>query len=167
MTGWFKQMIERCMRRKAEGRCATCAMRKVCPHGAKSDQAERAAMAGLSTLFSRLAAWTDPARQPMDSLAARVTGALERRLETGDVSVDTIASDLGMTRSTLYRRLAAEGTTVEQLLERLRISLAERYLQRDRRSVKETAYRLGFSDPAAFSRAYKRWTGLSPSHAIA
>ena len=68
-----------------------------------------------------------------------------------------------MSRQTLYRRLRAEGTTFEEILDAKRRQLAIRYLGLDRSSVKAAAYRLGFSDPAAFSRAFKRWTGRSPS----
>ena len=74
-----------------------------------------------------------------------------------------MARELGMSRQTLYRRLKAEGTTFEELLDAKRRQLAVRYLAVDRNSVKAAAYKLGFSDPAAFSRAFKRWTGSSPS----
>jgi AraC-like DNA-binding protein len=68
-----------------------------------------------------------------------------------------------MSRQTLYRRLKAEGVTFEEVLEAKRRQLAIRYLALDRSSVKAAAYKLGFSEPAAFSRAFKRWTGTSPS----
>jgi AraC-like DNA-binding protein len=58
--------------------------------------------------------------------------------------------------------LKAEGVTFEQVLDELRHRLALRYM-REGMSVKQAAYRLGFSEPAAFSRAFKRWTGRSPS----
>lgn len=48
------------------------------------------------------------------------------------------------------------------MLDGLRRRLAEAYLADRKVSVNETAYLLGFSDPAAFSRAFKRWTGVSP-----
>jgi AraC-like DNA-binding protein len=44
----------------------------------------------------------------------------------------------------------------------MRHALALRYLNGEALSVKETAFRLGFSEPASFSRAFKRWTGTSP-----
>jgi AraC-like DNA-binding protein len=68
-----------------------------------------------------------------------------------------------MSRQTLYRRLKAEGTTFEDVLEAKRRQLAIRYLALEHTPVKVAAYRLGFSDPAAFSRAFKRWTGRNPS----
>ena len=73
-----------------------------------------------------------------------------------------IASQLGLSRQSLFRRLRAEGVTFEQVLDGLRHTLALRYLNGEGLSVKETAFRLGFSEPASFSRAFKRWTGTSP-----
>lgn len=68
-----------------------------------------------------------------------------------------------MSRQTLFRHLRIEGTSYAQLLDELRHRLALHYLDGRRVSVNETAYLLGFSDPAAFSRAFKRWTGSSPA----
>ena len=86
-------------------------------------------------------------------------------LHTGDVGMDTIASKLGLSRQTLFRKLKAEGVTFEQVLEELRCSIAHHYLNDRKASVKETAYLVGFSDPTAFSRAFKRWTGHAPAMA--
>ena len=83
-------------------------------------------------------------------------------LHTGDASVDIIANKLGFSRQTLFRRLKAEGATFEKVLDELRHKLALHYLSGKKVSVNETAYLLGFSESAAFSRAFKRWTGSSP-----
>ena len=79
--------------------------------------------------------------------------------------IDAVASALGCSRNTLYRRLKMEDTTFEQVRDGLRRKRATAWM-RSGVSVKETAYRLGFSDPAAFSRAFKRWTGVSPSRFV-
>jgi AraC-like DNA-binding protein len=92
----------------------------------------------------------------------RVEAALLPVLHEGNTSIDRIASKLGMSRATLSRRLKAEGTTFVALLDALRERMALDYLSARRASVSETAYLVGFSDPAAFSRAFKRWTGNSP-----
>lgn len=97
------------------------------------------------------------------SLRARVEAAVLPVLHTGSVSAETVASQLGISRQTLYRRLKGEGASFEQVLDALRHQLALHYLAGRKVSVKETAYLLGFSDPAAFSRAFKRWTGEPPS----
>jgi AraC-like DNA-binding protein len=97
------------------------------------------------------------------SVRARVERLLMARLHTGIASMDEVASELGQSRQTLFRRLKAEGATFEKVLDDLRCRLALDYLSARKVSVNETAFLVGFSDPAAFSRAFKRWTGVSPS----
>jgi AraC-like DNA-binding protein len=96
------------------------------------------------------------------STRGRVESLLVRSLPTGEVSMDTITRKLGLSRQTLFRRLRAEGVTFEKVLDELRYKMALRYLGREKASVNETAHLVGFSEPAAFSRAFKRWTGSSP-----
>ena len=83
-------------------------------------------------------------------------------LHTGGANIDAVARKLGVSRQTLFRKLKGEGVTFEKILDEMRYRLALQCLQRENISVNETAYRVGFSDPAAFSRAFKRWTGSSP-----
>jgi AraC-like DNA-binding protein len=96
------------------------------------------------------------------SVRDRVERLLMESLRGGDVSMNAIASKLGVSRQTLFRRLKAESVTFERVLDDLRHRLATHYLGEGKMSVNQTAYLVGFSDPAAFSRAFKRWTGLSP-----
>lgn len=92
----------------------------------------------------------------------RVERLLLPMLHTGEVSMEAIATKIGVSRQTLYRNLKAEGVTFEQVLDDLRRTMALDYLKARKVSVNETAYLVGFSDPAAFSRAFKRWTGTTP-----
>jgi AraC-like DNA-binding protein len=92
----------------------------------------------------------------------RVESVLMNILHTGEASMDAVADKLGQSRQTLYRNLKDEGVTYEQVLDELRHKLALHFLNGKRVSVNETAYLVGFSDPASFSRAFKRWTGISP-----
>ncbi len=92
----------------------------------------------------------------------RVENLLVPILHTGEATVEMIASKLGLSRQTLFRKLKAEGVTFEQVLDELRHQMALYYLNGKKVSVNQTAYLLGFSEPAAFSRAFKRWTGSSP-----
>jgi AraC-like DNA-binding protein len=92
----------------------------------------------------------------------RVESLLMPILHKGDASMDVIADRLAVSRQTLFRKLKTEGTTFEKVLDELRHRLALQYLGAKKVSVNETAYLVGFSDPAAFSRAFKRWTGSSP-----
>ena len=92
----------------------------------------------------------------------RVEHLLLPILHTGQASMEAIAAQLGLSRQTLYRQLRSEGVTFDQVLDELRHQMALHYLSGKKVSVNETAYLVGFSDPAAFSRAFKRWTGTSP-----
>ena len=96
------------------------------------------------------------------STCGRVEKLLVPILHTGDVTVDRVASELGLSRQTLFRKLKAEGATFQQVLDQLRHRLALHHLTTDNASVQRTARLVGFSDATAFSRAFKRWTGLSP-----
>jgi AraC-like DNA-binding protein len=96
------------------------------------------------------------------STRAQVEKLLLPVLRTGEASVEVVARKLGVSRQTLFRKLREEGVTFERVLDELRQKLAVTYLRTEKMSVNETAYLLGFSDPAAFSRAFKRWTGSSP-----
>lgn len=97
------------------------------------------------------------------TVAGRAKGVLMKLLHTGDISMDAVAARLGKNRQKLYRDLRNEGTTFERILDDLRRELAIDFLTTKKVSVNQTAYLLGFSDPAPFSRAFKRWTGKSPS----
>jgi AraC-like DNA-binding protein len=96
------------------------------------------------------------------TMRGRVESLLMPVLHTGKANMDQVAGKLGVSRQTLFRRLKTEGVTFEQVLDELRHRLAVHYLAGRKVSVNETAYLVGFSDPAAFSRAFKRWTGVSP-----
>jgi len=96
------------------------------------------------------------------SMRGRVESLLIPILAAGEANIETIARTLGLGRQTLFRKLKSEGITFEQVLDELRHKLAREYLNEKNVSVNETAYLLGFSDAAALSRAFKRWTGSSP-----
>lgn len=96
------------------------------------------------------------------SMRAHVEQLLVPALKTGDASMEHIARELGVSRQTLFRKLRSENVTFEKVLDELRHKMALHYLNGEKMSVSQTAHLVGFSDPAAFSRAFKRWTGSSP-----
>lgn len=98
------------------------------------------------------------------TIRGRVESLLIPVLHKGDVGMSEIARQLGLSRQSLYRRLKQEHVTYEALVDDLRHRMALHYLSGKQTSVNETAYLVGFSDPSAFSRAFKRWTGTSPRH---
>ncbi|MEC3863163.1 AraC family transcriptional regulator ligand-binding domain-containing protein [Mesobacterium sp. TK19101] len=98
-----------------------------------------------------------------DTIRDRIEAQMLPDLHQGSLSMDKIARDLGMSRQTLYRRLKDEGVTFAQIHDDLRHRMACDYLTARKVSVNETAYLLGFSEASSFVRAFRRWTGQSPS----
>lgn len=95
---------------------------------------------------------------PVHDVVHKVIG----KLSSGRYDRVTIAQELGISASTLQRRLAAEGTSFSQLLNDTRKALAERYVRESQRSIKDVAYSLGFADLSNFTRAFRSWFGVSP-----
>lgn len=76
---------------------------------------------------------------------------------------DRAAELCKMSKRTLARKLEARGTTTLQEISRMRRARAEQQLSETELSIARIASSLGYTDPAVFSRAFKRWTGLAPS----
>lgn len=95
-----------------------------------------------------------------------ITGVTQKIIEflpDGDCSRDRVASALCMSPTTLQLKLSQRGTHFQQLLDDTRKELACSYLRQASRPVTEITFLLGFSDTSNFTRAFKRWTGLSPT----
>ena len=97
------------------------------------------------------------------SMAREVVDAIVLSLPDGTPDQSDIAARLFMSSRTLQRKLKEEGTSFKELLQDTRLTLARKHLIDHNRSVVETAYLLGFSEPSTFSRAFKRWTGMAPA----
>jgi AraC-like DNA-binding protein len=97
-----------------------------------------------------------------DDIVSRTKSAITEHLPSGNLTSAAAAADLHMSPRSLQRKLVAEGTTYRTLVDAVRQELAESYLAGGDFTLTEISYLLGFSSPAAFSRAFKRWTGLSP-----
>jgi len=95
-------------------------------------------------------------------LTDRVRELLSELLQGGDPELETIARQLGMSARSLQRRLKDEGASHTGLLDEMRRDLSKQYLQEPQIAICEVAYLLGFSEPSAFNRAFRRWTGISP-----
>ncbi|WP_341675707.1 AraC family transcriptional regulator [Niveibacterium sp. SC-1] len=94
---------------------------------------------------------------------ARSKTVLLESLADGMPEAGEIARRLNVSERTLQRRLAQRQTSFHELVDETRRELATAYLEDTANSVTEVAFRVGFATPSAFSRAFMRWTGHSPS----
>ncbi|WNW12886.1 AraC family transcriptional regulator [Pseudomonas sp. DTU_2021_1001937_2_SI_NGA_ILE_001] len=92
----------------------------------------------------------------------RVRGVIETQLPEGEPSAESVAQALGLSLRSLQRHLADEGCRYDLLLNQCRENLALLHICDAQLSLNEVACLLGFSDLEGFSRAFKRWTGLTP-----
>ena len=100
-----------------------------------------------------------------DNFTRKVEKAIAELLPSGDISDDKVAEVLFVSTRTLQRRLSEDKHTYKQILESVRHTLAQQYIRDEKLSLNEISYLLGFSEQSSFSRAYKRWTGKSPTEA--
>jgi AraC-like DNA-binding protein len=101
------------------------------------------------------------------SLRAAVENAIVPLLPHGKAQIGGIAQRLGYSRRTLARRLAQEGLTFSDIVERLRNDLARQYLTDHGLSISQVAWLVGYREVSAFTHAFKRWTGETPRAARA
>jgi AraC-like DNA-binding protein len=95
-------------------------------------------------------------------VSRRVVRLLSERVKGIAPTLDDVASELAMSARTVQRSLRAEGTSYQLLLDGVRRELAVRHLSVRGTSAAEVAFLTGFSEPSAFSRAFRRWTGVTP-----
>lgn len=96
------------------------------------------------------------------SYAQRLRAILRQERDLCNLETDRIAHRLGVSLRTLRRRLSREGVSLAELIEEVRNDIACSELRRPGATVREVAERLGYSEPSAFHRAFKRWTGETP-----
>jgi len=97
------------------------------------------------------------------SLSNSVKTVLALHLSEGLPSVSRLAVSAGLSRRTLQRQLAAEGTSFSDLLEQVRREIALQHLEGDRGSLDDVAAKLGYARQSTLTRAVRRWTGQTPS----
>jgi AraC-like DNA-binding protein len=110
----------------------------------------------LDLLLDRALASRDP--------LAEVRREVMTLLGPSEPTLEAVAARLHVSPRQLQRRLAEGGSSFSALVADARRALAELYLERGTMNVTEVAYLLGYSEPSAFSRAFKRWTGVAPEN---
>lgn len=97
-----------------------------------------------------------------DTMQHALRAAIWAVLGDGRPSLARVAAAMRLRPRTLQRRLAAEGTSLHKETEAIRKTMAMATLRDRELSIDDIAYLLGFSEPSAFFRAFKRWTGTTP-----
>jgi AraC-like DNA-binding protein len=103
------------------------------------------------------------ARSDKRNVVARFRVSLLERMTSGEVSEEDIAGDLHMSRRSLQRRLAEADVSYQSLVDDTRRDMALRYIQDPAMSATDITFLLGYSQQSVFTRAFRRWTGMSPS----
>jgi len=103
------------------------------------------------------------AQNPTQSWTARIEYELKQRQALAQVDTAALAKRFGVSSRALRRRLAAEGVSLSELVDRVRLERAGSYLKRSALTVSEVADALGYADASTFHRAFRRWSGCSPS----
>jgi AraC-like DNA-binding protein len=98
-----------------------------------------------------------------ERLAERIVDGLKLQLQLGGTDPAQVAQRLGMTLRSLQRRLHASSLSLSRLIDDARREVACASLRRRDVAIKDIAHRLGFSEPSAFHRAFKRWMGITPA----
>ena len=96
--------------------------------------------------------------------ARRVRAALLEGLPSGQLAAEDIARKLALSKRTLQRRLEAEGTGYQRVLDETRADLARHYLENTTLPIAEISFLLGFDEANSFHRAFRTWTGSTPDN---
>jgi AraC-like DNA-binding protein len=96
-------------------------------------------------------------------LKEHVAHLVSSHLPSSSVNAKSVARELGLSERTIARRLAEQGLSFGQIVDDVRRQLAKRYLREPAMRPSQIAYLLGYSEPSAFTRAFRRWTGQSPT----
>jgi AraC-like DNA-binding protein len=98
-----------------------------------------------------------------ESLSRRVNFLIARRIGNGPLTLPAIAAELGFPPRSFQRRLAEERTSFRRLVRDQRRSIAEALMKDDATTVTAVAHTVGYAETAVLSRAFKAWTGTSPT----
>jgi len=105
------------------------------------------------------------ARLNRNDIEQRVKAAIIEQLPSGNISQEMVADALHMSIRNLQRKLKNIDSSFRDLLDDIRRELAKQYITASDINLNEVTFLLGFSESSSFSRAYKRWHGVTPSEA--
>lgn len=116
---------------------------------------------GLLEHFERYAQEFMVQLERNDEHTRAVTRIILSRLDDEDLTIEKVAREMTVSVRTLQKRLEDEGVVFSDLLKDIRQRLAQKYL-RENYTVEQITYLLGFSEPSAFRKAFKKWLGVTP-----
>lgn len=102
-------------------------------------------------------------QRDLGDIVGRTRGAIFEELPSGEVGLEKTAAMLNMSTRSLARKLEDESRSFKDVLTEVRCELAEKYIRDRSLTLTEITFLLGFSEASSFSRAYRGWTGSSPS----
>ncbi|HET8735254.1 MAG TPA: AraC family transcriptional regulator [Pricia sp.] len=107
----------------------------------------------------------NPAFNPvkMEYLKDRVRAYIMNNSYLKILSIDHVAANFNLSSRNLQRKLKEEGSSFKEIVDEVRKELAMHYLKDKNNQIKDVAYSLGYNESSAFVRAFKRWTGTTPS----
>jgi AraC-like DNA-binding protein len=116
-----------------------------------------------SELLKKVAA-TKKKEDNVHTLGVRIYNYLLANSYLGTVPLEEVAANFNVSPRTLQRKLKEEGIKYQQLADEVKMTLAQYYLKQGNYQVKEISAMLGYNELSAFTKAFKRWTGTSPSY---
>ncbi len=102
------------------------------------------------------------ARFDRNNISLQIRTRIIEQLPAGTPRQPHIARELNISLRSMQRKLKDEGTSFNELIDSTRRELAMHYIRETHRPLGEISYLLGFSEPSNFTRAFRRWTGLTP-----
>lgn len=116
----------------------------------------------LATILDRVASEKLAAAPPAKDFTSQVRRAIRAGMHGAVPKLPAVATSFRMSERTFQRRLGDEHTSYQDLVDAVREELARMHVEQATLSFGELAYLLGYAEPSAFLRAFKRWTGLTP-----
>lgn len=101
--------------------------------------------------------------ESLDTVSGRIKKILAQNMNGNTLSLEQVAKELAMSTRTLQAKLKEESTTYQSLLDTVRADFSKHYIKNKLASFADIAFLLGYSEVSAFSRSFKKWTGISPS----